>query len=149
MVLQRWEPFAELRRMDDRVGRLWRGFGSRYTGEHGTEAWGIPLDVSAESDTIAVKASLPGVEPGNISVNIEDGVLTIKGSTESESQNENGNGKYLMRERRYGSFHRSMRLPDTVDTENVKSAYKNGVLTVEVPKLESKKARKVEVKIEE
>ena len=149
MVLQRWDPFAELRRVDDTVNRLWRGFGSRYTGEHGTETWGIPLDVSAEDDTIAVKASLPGVKPEDVSVNIEDGVLTIKGSTESESQNGNGNGKYLMRERRYGSFHRSLRLPDTVDAENVKSVYKNGVLAIEVPKLESKKARKIEVKVEE
>ena len=107
------------------------------------------LDVSAEDDTIAVKASLPGVKPEDVSVNIEDGVLTIKGSTESESQNGNGNGKYLMRERRYGSFHRSLRLPDTVDAENVKSVYKNGVLAIEVPKLESKKARKIEVKVEE
>ena len=79
------------------------------------EAWAAPLDVVADGDDFVVRASLPGVSPDNIQVSIEDNVLTIRGETASHFENTEGN--YLMRERRSGSFHRSLRLPDTVDQD--------------------------------
>ena len=142
MVLRRWEPFRELRTMEDTINRLWRGYGGE-TAHPVVEGWSVPLDVVREGDNILVHASLPGVDPDNIDVSIEDNVLTIKAATHSEAEREEG--EFLMRERRSGSFHRALRLPDTVDTEKIQPGYKNGVLTITVPKAEAKKAKQFKV----
>ena len=142
MVLRRWEPFRELRIMEDTINRMWRGFGG-YAADPAVEAWSVPLDVVREGDGITVHASLPGVDPEHIDVSVEDSVLTIAAATHSAV--ENRQGEYLMRERRSGSFHRALRLPDTVDADLIKPVYKNGVLTITIPRAESKKARKLPV----
>ena len=103
----------------------------------------MPLDVVREGDKIMVHASLPGVDPENIDVSVEDSVLTITATTNADVEREDG--EYLMRERRTGSFHRALRLPDTVDTERIQPGYKNGVLTITIPKAESKKAKRLKV----
>ena len=90
---------------------------------------------------------MPGVAPSDIHVSIEDDVLTIKGETASHF--ENSEGSYLMRERRNGSFHRSLRLPDTVDHDKAEPHYEHGVLTITLPKAEAKKAKHFEVKVAE
>jgi HSP20 family protein len=110
------------------------------------ESWAIPLDVIARGDEFIVRATLPGVAPEDIQVSIEDNVLTIKGQTAAQIQNGDG-GTYLMRERRTGSFHRALRLPDTVDTDKAHPEYQNGVLTVTIPKAEAKKARQLKVQV--
>ena len=94
-----------------------------------------------------MRASLPGVSPDNIQVSIEDNVLTIRGETASHFENTEGN--YLMRERRSGSFHRSLRLPDTVDQDRAEPRYEHGVLTINLPKAEAKKAKQFDVKVVE
>jgi HSP20 family protein len=143
MVLRRWEPFGELRRMQENMDRLWKGFynGGENGGE--MERWAIPLDVKEEGDNIVVQASMPGVDSKDVDVTIENDVLTIKGHTNMEEEHKEGN--FLMRERRTGSFHRSLRLPDTVDTDKAQPYYENGVLTVTLPKAEAKKAKKLTV----
>ena len=145
MVLQRWDPIVEMRSMEDAINRMWRGFGQRPAESNGGEHWHIPLDVVEEGDDIVVHASLPGVEPGDIEVNVEDGVLTIDAKTTTESGTDKGG--YLLRERRSGSYHRALRLPDTVDEEQAESSYDKGVLTVRFAKHEAKKARRLEVKV--
>ena len=142
MVLRRWEPFRELRTMEDTINRLWRNYG-REAADPTVEGWSVPLDVVREGDEIMVHASLPGVDPENIDVSVEDSVLTIKATTHADVEREEG--EYLMRERRTGSFHRALRLPDTVDTERIQPGYKNGVLTIAIPKAESKKAKRLKV----
>ena len=97
MVLQRWDPFVEMRSMEDAINRMWRGLGHRPAEANGGEHWHIPLDVVEEGDDIVVHASLPGVEPDAIEVNVEDGVLTIDAKTAAE--NETRKGGYLLRER--------------------------------------------------
>ena len=139
MVLQRWSPFGDLRRMEDRMHRMWRGYGFGFSGER--EGWGIPLDVVEKDDRIVVRASLPGVDPEEVHVTVDDGILTIKARTETEEERRDGG--YLMRERRSGSFHRALRLPDTVDSEKAKPVYENGVLTITLPKVEARKAREL------
>ena len=124
------------------MNRLWRGFEGDGDSE-GVENWSVPLDVAREGDNYIVHASIPGVDPDNISVSIEDNVLTIQANTQSEFEHKDG--EYLMKERRVGSFHRALRLPDTVDTDKIQPTYKNGVLTINVPKAESKKARQLKV----
>ncbi len=144
MTMQRWDPFGELRQMQDTMNRIWRGYqGPAESG--GFEAWAVPLDVVRKGDDIEVRASVPGVAPGDIQITVENDVLTIRGQTESEDETEEGD--FLMRERRSGSFHRALRLPDTVDVDRAETSYDNGVVTISFPKLESKKARKLSLTV--
>ena len=142
MVLQRWDPFRELRRVDNTLSRHFRDFRST-NGLSG--AWPVPLDVTHEGDSVVVKASIPGIKPDDVEVTIEDGRMTIRGQTTTEDTEEQEGG-YVIRERRAGKFYRAIRLPDTVDADGAESSYENGVLTVTLPKEESKKAKKIEVK---
>jgi HSP20 family protein len=144
MVLKRWEPFAELRQMQEHMDRLWHNFFPSYdNGSPEMEGWAIPMDVVQEGDNILVHASLSGIHPDDINVSLEDNVSTIKAQTRME--NESTNNNYLMHERRLGSFHRSLRLPDTVDTDQATTNYQYGVLTIAFPKVESKQARQLKV----
>ena len=122
MLLRRWDPLYELRRWNllhrdmDRLG------GVSYTtleDNPEVESWPIPLDVVHEDDEIVVHALMPEVDPENIEVLLDENVLTIKGNTKTEQERKEGG--YLIRERRSGSFHRVLRLPDTVDIEKAES----------------------------
>ncbi len=140
MTLERWNPFAEMRRMDEALNRIWHG------GASGVETdipWAAPVDVVRDGDDIIVRASLPGVEVENIDVTVEGEALTIK--AQSAASSESGGDGYLLKERRTGSFHRSLALPESVDFGNAESSYKDGVLTVKLPKRESAKSRRLEV----
>ena len=145
MTLQRWDPFNELRRMQETMNHLWRGFGTSTTEAQEMETWAVPLDVVQQGDNFIIRASIPGVNPDNIDVSIEDNVLTIRGHSAHEAEHKEGN--YLMRERRSGSFYRALRLPDTVDTDQAQPHYEHGVLTITIPKAESKKARHLKVSV--
>lgn len=144
MVLQRWDPFNELRQMQETMNRLWRGF-SPSADSLEMETWTIPLDVVRDGDNFVVRASMPGVNPDDIKVSIEDNVLTIRSQTMSEYEHKEGN--YLMRERRTGAFHRALRLPDTVDTDKAHPLYEHGVLTITIPKAEAKKAKHLTISV--
>lgn len=141
MMLERWDPFREMRRVEERMDRLWRGLAA----EGRLEGWNIPLDVIQAEDAITVRASVPGVKPEDISVAIEDGVLTIKGAVTEETERKESD--YLLRERRVGAFHRAVRLPDYVDAEKAESTYANGVLEVGFPKAEAKRPKTIDVKV--
>src|ERR687896_922167 len=143
MVLRRWEPFRELRKMQGNLDRLWRDLGHGGGEAGNVENWAIPLDVVQQGDNIVVKASVPGVNPEDIDVSIENDVLTIKGQTKEEREHQEGN--YLMRERRSGSFYRALRLPDTLDSDQAQSHYEHGVLSITFPRMESKRARRLQI----
>ncbi len=145
MVIRHWSPFNELRRMQANMDHLWRVFAPRNSAGS-VESWAIPMDVTQEGDEMVVHASLPGVNPDEINVSIENNVLTIRGESAGEVQ-EHKEGNYLMRERRTGSFHRSLRLPDTLDTDKAQPRYENGVLTIAFPKLEAKQAKQLKVSV--
>ncbi len=140
MAIERWSPFSDIRRFDEVFNRLWRGANGL---QETSEAWSIPLDVTRAGDEVVVKASLPGVKKEDVDVTIEDNVLTIRAELASEGEKEEAG--YLLRERRAGSFYRAVRLPETVDSENATSSYGDGVLTINLPKLEEKKARKLAI----
>ena len=145
MVMRKWDPFIELRRMQDNMDHLWRGFSHPSGGNGEMEDWAIPVDVVQEGDNIVVCASLPGINPSDLNVTFENDVLTIRGRTTGET--ERNDGKYLMRERHTGSFHRSLRLPDTLDVEKAQSNYDHGVLTIAFPKVEAKQARRLPINV--
>lgn len=142
MLLQRWDPFFDFRRRHYNTDRGWRGFPQTVDGGE-SKRWSIPLDAVEEDDKLVVRASLPGIDPDEIKVTIEDGVLSIDGETKVDEERKEGN--YLIRERRSGSFHRALRLPDTVDVDQAETNYDEGVLTVAFPKAESKRAKQLTV----
>ena len=139
MVLQRWDPIFDFRRAMNRHVRT-TGLVRLNTGKR---EWAIPVDVVEGEDEILVKASIPGVKVDDIDVSIENRVLTIKATTNSEAEHKDSG--YLMRERRSGSFLRSLRLPETVDADQAKTSYNDGVLTVKLPKAESRKAKHLKI----
>jgi HSP20 family protein len=142
MVMQRWDPFRDLRQMDETMNRLWRGFGGVPTG---TEDWNISLDVVQRPDELVVKASIPGVKPETIDLAIEDDVLTLRADRKPDFDDEKS--VYLVQERPTGSFYRALRLPETVDSSKVQSTYENGVLTIVLPKTEEKKKKQIKIQI--
>ncbi len=144
MVLQRGYPVSVTRRVSPFEG-FWRAFGSRPYTYNGDYSKLLPLDVEETEDKIKVSASVPGVDAENIDVTVDDGVLTIKAETASE--NEETNENYVVRERRSGSLHRSIRLPDTVDADNAESTYEQGVLTIALPKTEAAKPKSLPITV--
>jgi len=142
VLMERWDPFAEMRRMENMFNRRWRNFfPAMPNGE--VEGWAIPLDVVEDGDNIVVHASLPGVKPEELNVTVEDNILTIRAEAHAEAERQEG--QYLMRERRSGAWHRALRLPETVDTDKAATHYEHGVLTITFPKAASKKARQLPV----
>ena len=144
MVLQRLDPVAELCRVDNVMNRFWRSY-SGLGRPARPQSWAVPLDVRQEGDSITVDASLPGVDPEQISATVEDGVLTIKGETATETEKKDE--RYYLRERRVGAFRRAVRLPDTVDTGRAETTYENGVLSITFPKQESMKAKSLPINV--
>ena len=136
MAIERWTPFRDLRRFE----HMHRHFGVPYNYSY-AEGWAIPLDVERDGDDFVVRGALPGVAPSDIGITIEDGVLTIEGQTASDGEQHEGG--YLLRERRTGSFRRSVRLPESVDVDNAASSYEHGVVTVRLPKADSSKAKRL------
>jgi len=88
MVMQRWEPFRDLRQMDQTMNRLWRGFGGLSSYREAEEDWNILIDVIQKKDDIIVNASLPGVKPEAIEVAVEDNILTLRAERKSELEGE-------------------------------------------------------------
>ena len=147
-MMQRWGPFSDLGQMQNTMDRMWRRFGNGSGASADSpeiEAWAVPLDVVRMGEDTVIRASMAGVSPQDIHVSIEDNVLTIKGRTAEEHAE--GDAVYLMRERRSGSFHRALRLPDSVDPDQVQPHYDHGVLTITVPKAEAKRARQLQVQV--
>ncbi len=132
-----FNPFTELQRFINRPFPKWEGFCEQL------ESWNIPVDVVTNDEQVVVTASVPGVDSSKINAQVEDNILTISAETENSKQS-TGN-TYLLRERRTGSFHRSIRLPKSIDNSKVTSAYKNGILTIVLPLQESEKAHKITI----
>ena len=130
-----------------------RVFDSFWHGDFGLESmreWGsrfnLDLDVVEGENSVTIKADTPGMDPKDIDISVVGNTLTIKGEKKEESEDK---GKdYYRSERRYGSFVRSIQLPSSVDAEKVKAEYKKGVLKITMPKLESEKPKRIEVKSE-
>lgn len=106
-------------------------------------SWRPAVDIIEKDDRYVVKADLPGVEEKDVSVEVNDGVLTLKGERKTEFEEEKDN--VYRSERSYGSFMRSFNIAD-VDEEKITADFKNGTLTIELPKAEQKKAKKISIK---
>lgn len=105
--------------------------------------WHVALDVAENDDSYIVKATLPGINPDEIEIILEDDVLTLKGETQNEEEIEEA--KYHLRERRFGSFSRSIRFPVSVNGDAVEATYSNGVLSLDIPKAEAVKPKRITI----
>ena len=146
MALTKWNPlFADLAAIKDRLNRLHRR-DEFYDTEEVTAggAWAPVVDIVESENALTVKAELPGIEPRDVAVTIDNNVLTLKGERRLEKEVKKEN--YHRLERAYGTFARSFALPAFVDAENVKAEFKNGLLIVTVPKKANARTRAVEVK---
>jgi HSP20 family protein len=142
--LIRWDPFAEfgsLRRAMDRLfedyapTRVVRGEGSELT---------FPVDLSESEGEVILKAVLPGIKPEDVELTVNEGVLTIRGEAKSETTEEKEN--FYRREIRYGSFARSLPLPSRVKQEEAEAEFKDGILTVHLPKAEEARPKSIKIK---
>jgi HSP20 family protein len=142
MAIQRWDPFSDLRQMEDTVSRLWRGFGGAPAA---SESWNILLDVVQKDDEIIVKASMPGVKAADIDLSFEDNILTLKAERRLDYTDEKY--VYLINERPVGSFYRALRVPETIDGGKIHSTFEDGVLTIFLPKAEEKKKKQIKIEV--
>jgi HSP20 family protein len=133
-----WRPFADFGELRHRVEEMFREEGIT-----GDGSWTPSVDVIHKDGTVVLRADLPGIGPDDVKVTVEDDVLTISGEHSEESEEQQGD--YMRRERRFGSFSRSMSLPAGVKVENIESTTKDGVLEVTVPLPESEAKEPVEV----
>jgi len=132
----------EMNQMFERVfGR--RGPGGREAGLT-SATWAPAVDISEQKNAYVVTAEVPGVKPEDLDVTLEDGLLTIQG--ERRSEEESTDRQYHRVERRFGSFRRSITLPSQVDADRIEASYADGVLQVTVPKAESAKPKKIDVR---
>lgn len=105
--------------------------------------WLPTIDVSETDDHVIVRAEVPGMDKKDINITMSDGLLTIQGEKKQEKKEEKENYRFV--ERRYGSFSRSLRIPNGVDADKIDASYKDGVLKVAIPKSEPEKSRKIEI----
>jgi HSP20 family protein len=142
-----WEPFGDLPDLREELERLFgRGVGpwKRLTG-NGQGAWMPSVDIVEEKDRILVRADLPGMKREDVEVDVDEGVLTIRGERKSETETKDA--KAYRVERSYGSFLRSFTLPAGVDESRISASYKDGVLEIALPRAEGAKAKKVKVDV--
>ena len=146
-TIQRFDPFREMRHFNRMVNRPW--WAARWSNpldnvEPGQESWAIPMDVRRDDQALTVSASLPGFAADDVDVSISpDRVLSLKASHHSEANREGE--EYLMRERRFGSFSRAIRLPAGLNLDAAAVALEHGVLTVTVPVAETAQTRRLHV----
>jgi HSP20 family protein len=136
-MLAKWDLFRDLRSVEDEFDRIAGRAFSRDT-------WVPALDVRESQDRFDVTVDLPGLEPGDVNVTFEDGMLSISGKREFSAEDRGDTWHRI--ERSFGTFARSMRLPQTADTERIEATFDKGVLTVSVPKTEQAKPRTIEVR---
>jgi HSP20 family protein len=135
MTVVKWEPFRDLMAMQDRMTRLFDDTLSRiWKSELARGVWSPPVDIVERANEIVLKADIPEMDQSEIDIKVEEGTLTIQG--ERKFLKEVSEENYLQIERPYGAFRRSFTIPRVVDQEMIKASYKDGVLTIVLPKKE-------------
>ena len=137
-MLTRFDPFAEMTRLQDHLMR-WNQSASQ-----SDFAFRPTVDIFEDEAAIQLKADLAGVKSDDVHIEVENGVLTLRGERKLEhSEKQKG---YHRVERAYGAFSRSFALPDTVDGENIDAGFNNGVLTLTIPKRPAAQKKQIKVK---
>jgi HSP20 family protein len=150
MAMVRWEPFHNLVTLQDRMNRM---FDDAFRGQRGGSEddwalggnWAPAVDIFEQGDHIVLKAELPGIDPGDVDIRVENNILTLRGERKFETDIKRENCHRV--ERAYGSFSRSFTLPNVVDTDKIKADYKDGVLQVTLPQREEAKPKQISIAV--
>ncbi len=149
MAVYRYEPWNLYRQLQNDINRVLEsslaGTGEEDSSRVVTSHWTPAVDIKEEKDRFVLYADIPGVEPGQISITMDNGVLTIKGERGEEGEQERETYKRMERAR--GTFYRRFSLPDTADAERISAKGNNGVLEVVIPKQEKLQPRKINVEV--
>jgi len=145
MAIVRWEPLRELASIQNEMNRL---FGTVFDAPNPSNGntlrrWMPPMDLVETDDHFVLRADLPGLAEGDVSIEVEDNVLTVSG--ERKAEHETTKEGYHRVERAFGSFSRSLTLPDGVDADAVTASFDRGVLEIRIPKPEQRKPRKISI----
>jgi HSP20 family protein len=148
MAIVRWRPFRDMVSIQDEMNRLFDDFFGRplVKSEWTDGVWNPTVDVSEDKDSVIIKAEMPGMRKEDVKISVQDNVLTLKGEKKQEKEEKDKN--YHRIERNYGSFCRSFQLPTSVKTDKIKANYKDGVLSVTLPKTEEVKPKEIPISIE-
>lgn len=148
MSIIKYDPFRELRSLQDEMNRLFMSNYSRGGGGNESDlmrgAWSPQVDIFENKDQIVLEAELPGMKPEEVEISIENNVLTLSGERRFEKKDEGDNFHRV--ERSYGSFTRSFTLPPTISSESAEAEFENGILRLTLAKREEAKPRRIEIK---
>ena len=143
-MLTRWDPYREMMVIRNRMDRRLNNELSVAPTSWKSIKWGIALDVAESDDDYMVKASLPGINPDDLEITFNDNRLTIKGEVKEDEELDEA--QYHLRERRYGTFTRSIKLPSGIESDKIDAKYDDGVLKLRLPKVEEIKPKKITIK---
>lgn len=132
------DPFSELRRMQSEMNRLFSGFSAAGARDF------PPINIWLGENSVVVTAELPGITGTDVNLSLQEDVLTLGGKREPKTQQENAN--WQRRERAYGSFSRAVQLPFRVDPDKVQARFNNGILEIELQRLEADRPKKIEIR---
>jgi HSP20 family protein len=145
MAVVRWDPFRDLNMLQDRMNRMFDDAGRAWRTDEpaATTTWSPAVDIFETEGEIVVKAELPGMERKDIVLNLESNVLTVRGERRFAKETKDDN--YHRIERSYGTFSRSFSIPATVDAEEIRADYRDGVLKIVLPKKEQAKPKQIRI----
>ena len=149
MALVRWDPFRNVVTLQDRINRLFEDAFPRsrdIDDDVSMCAWRPAVDIYETENGLVLKAELPGVKKENVSVEIKDNVLTLKGERAEDKEVDEEN--YYRRERCFGTFQRSFNLEQSIQSEKIKAKFKDGILEVEIPRPDEEKPKKISVSVD-
>ena len=138
-VLTRWDPLQEVLDMRRAMDQI-----MQRTAADGQQQFDLAMDIYETPDSYEIEASMPGVKPEDVDITLNNNVLTIRGETRAEEEKSDKN--YHLRERRAGSFIRSITLPSSINPDTIEAHYDNGVLKLRLPKAEEAKPKRIELK---
>ena len=147
MTMMRWEPFSNMMSLRNAMDRLFEDsfvHPYRFWPEIGSGELSLELDMYQTDKDVVIKTAIPGLKPEEVDISITGDVLTIKGEHKEEQEVKEEN--YLRKERRYGTFRRSLQMPVAVKSDKAEAMFENGVLTLTLPKAEEVKPKQIKVK---
>jgi HSP20 family protein len=144
-IQSRWDPWRDMTTLREAMNRLLESSFVRPTTAFGTSSgMDVPLDLSETENEFRIQAHLPGMRPEDVHISVHNNVVTLEGERHEEREHKNG-GRSLYTEHRYGHFSRSFGLPMSVDANKCKADFRDGVLTLTLPKLETARPRQIPV----
>jgi HSP20 family protein len=143
-MLTRWDPFQEMLNLRRTVDRLFDNVSPDREWAQ-PSMWGLAVDMVENKDDFLVKASIPGINPDDLDISYSDDTLTIKGEIKEDKDVKQD--QYHLRERRYGTFMRSVTLPTRIKGDAIEASYQNGVVTLRLPKAEEVKPKRIAIKV--